>query len=456
MAALDLHIIAQYSALRIIESLAEGTVIFAFAALLLRLVPRQNAGTKSAIWFSALLAIAFAPVVTGIWSSQVPQSGMGLIRPAITVPDAWALYLFGAWAILAAWFLVGVGRALWHIWALKKSCAPVDVTALASEIREVLSSDSNGRVAKLCTSEQVRVPTAIGLLNPVIAVPRWAIDELQPAELKQVLIHEMAHLRRRDDWTNLVQQLVKAVFFFHPAVWWIERKVSLEREIACDDAVLAEIESPRAYAECLAHLAERTFIQRSVALAQAVLGKIRQTSTRVAQILDRNRPRETRTWKPAVSLVAGFAIMFSIGASKFQRLIAFQDESPAQIARGTDPIGANAGSAHPAFVHDAALHTARSIKPTQARLVTRAREKAVGTRHIPERRAAKPKVDGMIHLATLRDRIVPVQETVFVVVQSAANPDTESDDSSAIQMWRVTVLRYVVESSSNTIPRKQI
>jgi beta-lactamase regulating signal transducer with metallopeptidase domain len=456
MPALDLQMIAQYSTLRIIESLAEGTVIFAFAALLLRLVPRQNAGTKSAIWFSALLAIAFAPVVTGIWSSQVAQSGMSLMRPAITVPDAWALYLFGSWAILAAWFLVGVGRALWHIRALKKSCAAVDSTALAPEIRQVLASASNGRVAKLCTSEQVRIPTAIGLLNPVIAVPRWVIDELAPAELKQVLIHEMAHLHRRDDWTNLVQQVVKAIFFFHPVVWWIEREVSLEREIACDDAVLAEIESPRAYAECLAHLAERTFIQRSIALAQAVLGKIRQTSTRVTQILDGNRPRGTRTCKPAVSLVAGFAIVFSIGASRFQRLIAFQDESPAQIARDTDPVGAGVGAAHAAFMDDAALHTTPSIKPTQARLVTRASEKPSATRRNPARRGTKPKVDGMIHLASLRDRIVPVQETVFVLVQSGANPDTESDDSSAIQMWRVTVLRYVVESSSNTIPRKQI
>jgi beta-lactamase regulating signal transducer with metallopeptidase domain len=71
-------------------------------------------------------------------------------------------------------------------------------------------------------------------------------------------LHELAHLRRYDDWTNLAQKLVKALFFFHPAVWWIEKQVSLEREMACDDAVLAETASPRAYAECLAHLAEKT------------------------------------------------------------------------------------------------------------------------------------------------------------------------------------------------------
>ena len=115
------------------------------------------------------------------------------------------------------------------------------------------------------------------------------MQELSADELNQIVLHELAHLRRRDDWTNLAQKMVKALFFFHPAVWWIEQKMSLEREMACDDAVMAETASPRAYAECLAHLAEKTLIQRGVALAQAALGRIRQTSLRVAQILDGNR-----------------------------------------------------------------------------------------------------------------------------------------------------------------------
>ena len=151
------------------------------------------------------------------------------------------------------------------------------------------------------------MPTAIGLMKPALSIPGWVMQELSADELNQIVLHELAHLRRWDDWTNLAQKIVKALFFFHPAVWWIEQKVSLEREMACDDAVIAETESPRAYAECLAHLAEKTLIQRGVALAQAALGRIRQTSLRVAQILDGNRRATGRAWKPAVALVAGFA-----------------------------------------------------------------------------------------------------------------------------------------------------
>ncbi len=454
LALLDLQTVAQYSALRIVESLAEGTVIFAFAALLLRIVPRQNAGTRFAIWFSALLAIAFAPVVTGIWSSQLSGSGMHLIRPAITVPDSWAVYLFAGWATLAAWFLVGVGRALWHIRALKKSCRQIDMTEVDPAVRQVLRAETQSRAVRLCTSEQVRVPTAIGLLNPTIVVPQWVMDELSPVELKQVLIHEIAHLRRRDDWTNLIQQVVKAVFFFHPAVWWIGREASLEREIACDDAVIAETDSPRAYAECLAHLADRSFVQRSLALAQAVLGRIRQTSTRVAHILDGTRPKGTRTSKPAVALVAGFAIVFSVVASRFQRLIAFEGDSPAAMAHVDTAPPSLGRRGDPSFLRNAVLSADSSPRPTQAKLVTTSSQHRIPARPKPERAVARTKANELIHLASLKKAIVPVQETVLVFIQDAsANP--EADGTFGIQMWRVTVLRYVVEPASNTTPRKQ-
>ena len=109
-------------------------------------------------------------------------------------------------------------------------------------------------------------------------IPDWALIELSSSELNQVVLHELAHLRRWDDWTNLAQQIIRALLFFHPAVWWIGKKAELEREMACDDAVLAETESPRAYAECLAHLAERSFVQRSLALAQAAIGRFHQTA----------------------------------------------------------------------------------------------------------------------------------------------------------------------------------
>ncbi len=109
--------------------------------------------------------------------------------------------------------------------------------------------------------------------------------------------------------------------------------------MACDDAVLAETASPRAYAECLAHLAERSFVERSVALAQAALGKIHQTSLRVAQILDVNRPAGPAR-RPVVSLVAAFAIVCAAFAARSPKLIAFQENDSTREATTSQTIAA--------------------------------------------------------------------------------------------------------------------
>jgi hypothetical protein len=176
-------------------------------------------------------------------------------------------------------------------------------------------------------SESVRVPAAIGFHKPMIVLPAWALQDLSAEELKTILLHEHAHLQRRDDWTNLLQKVVRAVFFFHPAVWWIDAKLSLEREMACDDAVLAETGNPRAYAGCLISLLEKSCARRGWAMAQAAVGRAREASLRIAQILDAGRPGTTRVWKPALGLagvlsLAGFGVLLCA-----PRLVMFAPEA---------------------------------------------------------------------------------------------------------------------------------
>ncbi|PYY08222.1 MAG: hypothetical protein DMG61_24105, partial [Acidobacteria bacterium] len=142
--------------------------------------------------------------------------------------------------------------------------------------------DSKRPVA-VCVSVRLRVPTAIGFFQPRVVLPSWIMQELSVTELNTILLHELAHLKRWDDWTNLIQKILGALFFFHPAVWWIEKKLSLEREIACDDIVLEQMVSPRTYAECLISLAEKSFLRRGLLLAQAAVAGVRQFSIRVTQ-----------------------------------------------------------------------------------------------------------------------------------------------------------------------------
>ena len=261
--------------------------------------------------------------------------------------------------------------------------------------------------------------------------------------------------------------------------------------MACDDAVLAETSSPRAYAECLAHMAQKSFVRRSLDLAQAAVGRIRQTSLRVAQILDVNRPRSgVGVWKPAVSLVAVFAFVCSVGSARAPRLIAFQDSSPAKalpvrspapmIASALSPSRAEAASAPltPSLIHAAEW---RRSAPARRDLVARARMKApkvtpVGVVPAFERietfetsfvlqqslppQNLKPSslaqsavgTQDLVHNAGLRGAPLASTEAVFVVVQSQYGSTGPS--LYQISVWRV-IVRQPENPAGKTLPRKE-
>jgi hypothetical protein len=195
------------------------------------------------------------------------------------------------------------------------------------------------------------------------------LQELSAAELNSILVHELTHLRRRDDWTNLAQQILKALLFFHPAVWWIESKLALEREMACDDAVLAETTNPRDYAQCLISVAEKSLVRRGLALAQAAVNRMRQTSLRVSQILDVNRSKAIPVWKPALYSVAAFSIACLAGLSHTPGLVAFKDQVPDAIASASTPgvtvtsAGESNSFAKQAIVTPATFH----VRPDETR-----------------------------------------------------------------------------------------
>jgi beta-lactamase regulating signal transducer with metallopeptidase domain len=460
----ELNAIAQMSALRIVDCLVEGTLIAIFAGALLKAARLQSASAKFAVWFSVLLAIAGLPLLGVAFWSHASVSAEGA-RPAITVPASWALYLFAGWAAIAAWFLIGVGRGLRHLHVLRKSCVPVELELLDVRLKETLERNHGPRQVELCTSAQVHVPTAIGFLKPTVVIPSWVIQELSVDELSQILLHELAHLRRWDDWTNLAQKVVRALFFFHPAVWWIEKRVSLEREMACDDAVLAETARPRAYAECLARLAEKTLIQRSVAFAQAALGRMRQTSLRMAQILDANRTTgRGRAWKPAASLVAGFTVICVLGISRAPKLIAFTTESSPVAAPRMANSSGPAGGAGALTGISASMTAAQppSLRPVQARLMTRATHRNLQTseRTVAKQSPVSESVSGsLVRPASFRTThadFIPVAftETLYVVVEG----DTQGSPDQPvlqIQLWRVIVFHPVFDPNSNRIPAKK-
>jgi beta-lactamase regulating signal transducer with metallopeptidase domain len=406
---------------------------------------------------------------------------VGTPHSAITLPSAWALDLFVVWAVIAGIGLIKVGVGLWRLRQLRRGCASVDVASLDSLLQKTLDSFGQQigkkRQVRLLKSDRLSVPAAIGFFRPAVVIPIWSLQELSPEELNAVLLHELAHLQRWDDWTNLAQKLLRAVFFFHPAVWFVESKLSLEREMACDDVVLAATSSPRAYAECLVSLAEKSFLHRGLALAQAAVSRMRQTTLRVSQILDGNRPGTTGVWKPAVGLLATFSVVTVISVSQAPELVAFKDT----------PGTASASAIPASLVHTVALHSTpqpitasyrvpvkNTFHPSAAKrriktVATPFSERSVlakNTDRNQEVSSPKPTLAKFeqrpVNPQTLRanastasTNLVPT-EAVFVVMQG------QSDGNSGSAYWTVCVWRVTISNSRSGninnagIPAKKI
>jgi HEAT repeat protein len=107
------------------------------------------------------------------------------------------------------------------------------------------------RPVQLLESLIVEVPAVIGALRPVILVPASAITGLTPQQIEVLLAHELAHVRRYDYLVNVVQCVIETLLFYHPAVWWVSRRVRDEREHCCDDLVVQVCGDAHLYASAL-------------------------------------------------------------------------------------------------------------------------------------------------------------------------------------------------------------
>jgi len=250
-----------------------------------------------------------------------------------TFPRFASVILLALWMTIAGCRVFALMLQLVRIQKLKhQSLSP---GAELSEVFQKLSAQRvTNRKVELRVSPAHRSSFLLGFLHPVVLLP--AEERMEPAEAELVLRHELAHLERRDDWVNLIQHFLLAVFFFHPAFWWISRQLSLEREIACDDHVLHQSKRPQAYALVLANLAAR-MQRRLPLLAPGSSNNRTQLKERIDMILNTHRntsPRLAKTWLALITSTAALVAVAVIGSAP--RIVLAQIEEPAAIAPPAD------------------------------------------------------------------------------------------------------------------------
>lgn len=274
---------ARISATVAVAGLWQGIALAGVAALALRLVPRTSATARFLIWTAVLLGAALLPFLR--IASSAGAVGFAPHHTMLQLGEGWSLGIAAFWLAFSVFRLgqlVAQGARLRSLW---RDARPVAVEA---EIAALLGSVPLRRV-ELCLSGEVDRPSVIGFFSPRVLIPEWLYAQLSAPELFQIVLHEVEHLRRADDWLNLLQKLSLALFPLNPALVWIERRLCSERELACDDGVLRVTLAPRVYATCLTTLAERRMEHRTAfSLSLGALGASgSELARRVYRILNR-------------------------------------------------------------------------------------------------------------------------------------------------------------------------
>jgi antitoxin component YwqK of YwqJK toxin-antitoxin module/beta-lactamase regulating signal transducer with metallopeptidase domain len=206
--------------------------------------------------------------------------------------------------LLVAW-LAGVcllsGRLLASLVSIlglaRRRCRiPAELAELAANVARRLRLR---RVPRVFSSERVREAVVVGFWRPVVLLPLSWLAETPPAVLEAVIAHELAHIRRWDVWANLLQRLVETLLFYHPAVWWLSKRVSVEREMCADELAVAATQQPVAYAEALHSLASKRLSRPAATqLTPAIGGDKTMLLNRVRNILGLASSRESTRWWP--------------------------------------------------------------------------------------------------------------------------------------------------------------
>lgn len=236
------------------HALWQITLLTLCAGATLHALRHRTAAARHTAGMAWLLVMPLAPLVTAIHflsASHVPlPAHPGLAAGLGPVAAAPVLWLTGVGAM--AWLRVRDWRALLNLEHQRFTRLPAAwITRFeAMRLRMGISVPVQVRVGTDCGMS----PFTARLLRPVVWLPLAVLTHLPPDQVAALLAHELAHIRRKDWLWNGLQCAVEALLFFHPAMWWLSRRIREEREHACDDLAVAGGADPIVLAEGLTAL----------------------------------------------------------------------------------------------------------------------------------------------------------------------------------------------------------
>jgi len=375
--------------LTIIDIVLKASVVLTMAALVAAALRRASASTRHFVWTLGMLGALAAPLLSAAlprWevpivrvqapapaapaptvatgpahAGQTPIAYVGQ-TPAAPLPASgsrtpavahsgqlalasvsWTTVLLMAWAAGA---LLILGRVLLGLvavqWMSRRMALVNDASwmPLANE----LAADLGLRRVRFMRAGHASMPMAWGIFRPSVLMPADA-DEWPSDRLRIVLLHELAHVKRRDCLTHLFAQMAFAAYWFNPLAWIAARHLRTERERACDDLVLAAGTRGSDYADQLLDIARVMRAGRFPAVlagASLAMAHRSQLEGRLMAILDPTVPRRALSRVRAAVVLATFAMLVAPVAAVQPWTQDDSGQSPAVTASQSDPVVAKA------------------------------------------------------------------------------------------------------------------
>lgn len=304
----------------LIHFLWQGLLLGCATAALLALLRNQRPEYRYAAACVALLACAAWPAA-GLYLRLTGGSdgGQSVVFSgpllAAAADDAGLLDLQGplrwivtVWAACAA--LMAARMALGLLWIERAARRPqARHPAWEERLRAMAARFGITRTVRLRVAAALSSPVTAGWWRPVVLVPAALIAGMPPDLLEALLAHELAHIRHHDYLINLLQNVIEALLFYHPAVWWISNRIRAEREQMADDFAASQLGEPRRLALALSELEKLQFSTHH--LAQAANGG--DLMVRIKRLV---RPApQTLNWKAAIPVLGLAAACLSIYAN---------------------------------------------------------------------------------------------------------------------------------------------
>jgi beta-lactamase regulating signal transducer with metallopeptidase domain len=351
---------------------------------------RANASARSAAWTVALglmVVLAVCPLLpSGPDALSAPPATDARPRSTVLLPVA--IPEGAIRAITASWLATGaiiwgLGSLLWVSLAARDVRRVGRLKRAAHEMLPVESHRlarwpaliSSGRSARLCWCDELDGPAVLGFADPVVALPRAQGAHLTDEELEHVVLHELAHVRRRDDWAALFESVLVGLMWVNPAAHWARRRLALSREMACDDWVVRRTAAPVAYARCLTAVASLRSQKGRVRLAAAATGRSSALTKRVTRVLEsgaRPGPRLSR----AVALLTPLGVGV-VGVALLQLPPLIVDGGPGRTTAA--PLAASASRAADARADVGRVAVTEPTRPDRPRVATMTRRGAAAS-----------------------------------------------------------------------------